>query len=472
MNDASRLTDPELVRLHRLARAVAAEPIEADERRAALRCLIDAVGCALSATREPVVTRVVDAAVRESAGSATGYSLIGHSRRVSLSSALLCNAAAIRAQDLNDVFSRRNNNHPSESVIPIALAAAERAGMTGAELVDAVAIGYRLSLTIGECWSGLLGRGWAPAATLGQISSTAFIAHLLGVDHDVAVDAMALSVLTSPVLAAVFRGELSDAKSLVSGMAAQTAWRSIILAQSGVTGPRDALEASGGFDELIGGTADIPEDASGTVDARSIWLKAHPAVFNVHAAIDAAIAVSRELTPDELTHLGGGDATIEVRVPEKVAGMSASPARWTPATREAAQFSLPHCTAVALLHGSCGLEQLEASLGSDAGRTRALIDRMTVEPDARWSGYSGAEVSVVLSDGRTVRHTVDHAKGSPENPLDDRELEAKFTSLVATPHGEQFAKSALAAVAGAERAEDAQGLLRALVAPARERGSA
>jgi 2-methylcitrate dehydratase len=456
----------ELVRLHAFAAELAVRPVGDAERAAAWACLLDSVGCALAGAAEPVVDRAARLATIDAAPGDSG--LLGRPEQLRLESALLVNGAAIRALDFNDTYSGRNNHHPSESVIPLALAVAEREGWPGSRLVDAVAVGYRLSLSLGECWSGLLGRGWAPAATLGQIASTAFAAHLLGVDDATTVQAMALAALTAPTLAVVFRGELSDAKSMVSGLAAQSAWRAVAMARAGLTGPRDVLEGSGGFDEQVGGPIEIGADV---VDARSIWHKAHPTVFFVHAAIDAGIEVSAALGGGLADVLADEKTTVEVRVPPHVAKSGASPSRWAPADRESAQFSLPVCTAVALRTGTCGLPELTAAVhGADATATADLLQRMTVVPDDRWSGYSGAVVTVQRGGEVVAERTVDHAKGSPANPFTGAELRDKYRRLVSGAYTAAFAGETLAALEGVLDHHDVRPMLRLLGGSSRADG--
>jgi 2-methylcitrate dehydratase PrpD len=54
-----------------------------------------------------------------------------------------------------------------------------------------------------------------------------------------------------------------------------------------------------------------------------------------------------------------------------------------------------------------------------------------VHPDELKSKDS-ASVVITLLDGRTLRHDVEHNKGTPGNPMSDEELEAKFLEA-ATP---------------------------------------
>ena len=61
-----------------------------------------------------------------------------------------------------------------------------------------------------------------------------------------------------------------------------------------------------------------------------------------------------------------------------------------------------------------------------------------------------SEVTVKLSDGRTLVKRVDQAKGQPRNPLTDAELEVKFRDAAGRTLGttEEFLFAGSAALAG------------------------
>ncbi|MFO7609897.1 MAG: MmgE/PrpD family protein, partial [Candidatus Krumholzibacteriia bacterium] len=63
-------------------------------------------------------------------------------------------------------------------------------------------------------------------------------------------------------------------------------------------------------------------------------------------------------------------------------------------------------------------------------RIRALLKKIKVvanpEIDALFPGIKRAIATITTNDGRRFERTVDHAKGSPANPMTDDELIAKF----------------------------------------------
>jgi 2-methylcitrate dehydratase len=91
--------------------------------------LLDSLGCGLAAFKEGPVSTVRELAL---AGGGNAATIIGTARRATLEWAAFANGAAIRADDINDVYVGRGTGHPSDN-IAACLAAAEGAGASGAE---------------------------------------------------------------------------------------------------------------------------------------------------------------------------------------------------------------------------------------------------------------------------------------------------------------------------------------------------
>ena len=68
-------------------------------------------------------------------------------------------------------------------------------------------------------------------------------------------------------------------------------------------------------------------------------------------------------------------------------------------------------------------------------RIRMLLPKIKVvanaEIDALFPGVKRAIATLTTNDGRTFTETVDHAKGSPQNPMSDEEIIAKFRANAA-----------------------------------------
>lgn len=425
-----------------------AQPVREAEREAAGRLLVDSLGCALGGLHDEVTLRTL----RAMSPQPDGVGILGHGTRLRPADALLVHGAAIRCMDFNDVFSRRNNHHPSEFVVPIVLALAERENWTGARTIEATARGYRIFLAMGEMWEGLLGRGWAPASTLGRSTAAALVGLLQGHPDDVVINAMAIATITAPTLGVVFKGELSHTKSLVNGMAARAGWEAAELAAAGITGPRDAFEGTAGFDQMSGGAFIPPDPEADMLTAADVSLKAYPTVFMTHTAIASAVKLSGEIR--------GPLRRVRVHAPEKVVTMAAAETRWRISTREAAQFSLPLSVATALVNGACGIADLSPER-LNAPAVRAVLSVMEIAVEPRWTGYEGGRVEVDLKDGRTLSSETLAAPGHPANPMTDAQVLEKFVALASESFGAERALRIAKAVEGLASARDIQGIMEA-----------
>ena len=72
---------------------------------------------------------------------------------------------------------------------------------------------------------------------------------------------------------------------------------------------------------------------------------------------------------------------------------------------------------------------------------------------------ASADVTAVLNDGRKVHVFVEHAIGSLERPMDDKDLEAKFHSLADSVIGNPKADSLVEACWTLAAAKDVHGLV-------------
>ncbi len=394
---------------------ISGRPIAGSERDAALRCLVDTVGCALGGATQNVTLAVK----RSLAPDSSGVAVLGFDERYRPADAMVLHAAAIRCLDFNDYFTARNNYHPSEHVIPAVLAIAEMQRWTGRHLLDAIAQGYRISLGFGEMWAGLLDAGWAPSATLGRISTAAILTRLHGLDRQTQLNAMSIAALTSPTLGVVFKGEMSGMKSVVNGLAGKAAWEAMDLARAGLTGPSDVLEGTAGFESQ---TRARPELEAATLGVEDIAFKAYPTVFLTHASIAAALEVAA-------SHDHSPAAIVAVRVdaPPKVVDMAGSPSRWDASTTHEAQFSLPVTVATSLYHGACGFDELSDEAVS-SHEVRRIVSLMEIRPSDAWTGYQGGRVTVEYDDGRSISREIAIVPGLPGAFTDDQ-LFSKFRSL-------------------------------------------
>ena len=103
-----------------------------------------------------------------------------------------------------------------------------------------------------------------------------------------------------------------------------------------------------------------------------------------------------------------------------------------PSTKEQADYNLKYLTAVALLDGQVGPEQLETERVRSRRRPGPAVARRRqagARSDRRYPERTSARVHVVLRDGRTLSREQSDFEGSPTRPMSwDRVIE-KFDWL-------------------------------------------
>ena len=329
--------------------------------------------------------------------------------------------------------------HPSASVVPAALAMAERTGAGGEQLVGAIAAGLEIAVRLGMAGydresnnSTFFEHGQHATSICGAIGSAAAAALLLpGSDAKTVADAMGIAVsMASGVIEANRTG--GTVKRLHCGWAAHSGVVAADLAHRGLTGPPTALEGRFGFFQafLHGrfNAAEITEGLGTHWEVPLIFFKPYPANHFTHTAVDAAVALrERGVRPHDVASAHLAVATPTVRtIGEPLA------TKQNPDTGYQAQFSGPYAVAAGLIGGgglAVGLEDYTDELAHDPVR-RELMAKVTVGGDPRcdaiYPHQFPAVLTVVTHDGRELVEEVLANRGGAQRPLSDDELARKF----------------------------------------------
>jgi len=150
-----------------------------------------------------------------------------------------------------------------------------------------------------------------------------------------------------------------------------------------------------------------------------VALKVYPCPSASHTSIEAMLQLVQQYRID-------ADRVESVRVSVTPITLQSLPVS-DPQNGWQARFSLSYVVAVALLYGQPLIDHFADATVWDQ-RVRKLMARVTVEGGETSTPliYCPSTVTVTLDDGTEVRHRVDFARGQPELPLSDEELDAKF----------------------------------------------
>ena len=389
---------------------------------------LDTVAVTLAGVCEPCVEKLMATpGVAETPGPCL---ILGTALRTSVLEAALVNGTASHALDFDDV-NMHIGGHPSVMLVPALLALGEAGELSGRDIIAAYVSGFEMEARLGQAVNfHHYQKGWHPTVTLGIFGTVAASARLLALDAERTATALALACSLASGIKANF-GTMT--KPLHVGHAVRNGVFAALLAQQGYTARLDAFEHKQGFFEVFNG--------AGTYDAESIFtrwgqpfdvmdqgpgLKQYPCCGSTHAAIDCAreIRQQHEIAPEEIKSVEM--LTNPLRLPH-----IDNP---NPKTGLEGKFSVHYVLARALSGGKIGFEHFTQAAVAQAD-IRILMGKVTagIHPDmgAETPHLFGAEVTVVMNDGRRLSHRIDHrvCRG-PADPMSEDELRAKFNGCV------------------------------------------
>jgi 2-methylcitrate dehydratase PrpD len=431
--------------------------------------ILDVLGLCIGALPLPTSTAALDF-VRDQGGPARARAIGAGTS--SAAWAAFGNGVLAHSLDYDDTH-LPSVLHPSASVVPAALAAAQAAGADGRTLLRAVAAGLEVCVRIGMAGYDADSRSnvWFDhgqhATSICGALGAAVAAALAGADPhlppeelaDVVAQALSVAVSTaSGVIEANRTG--GTVKRLHCGWAAHAGVVAADLARRGLTGPPTALEGRFGLFTAFLRDDARPEhvlDGLGeTWAVPGIFFKPYPANHFTHTVVDAGRRLAADgLRPEQVE-------SVELGVPTPIVRTIGEPLaiKQRPETGYQAQFSGPYAFTVGLFGGG-GLGASLADYAQDlvtAADRRALMAKITVvgdiDCDVIYPDQFPAIARVRTTDGRDLVTAVLENRGGPGQPLSEDELEIKFADNCRTGALPEPAIEALAAAIRALPAAD------------------
>ncbi|HUN68078.1 MAG TPA: MmgE/PrpD family protein [Burkholderiales bacterium] len=414
-----------------LAEFASAFALEDAPKAVALRAkhlMLDAIGCAYAARKEPFAGRIA-ASVARLAGEGP-RAVVGTSYRLPLRDAALVNGMLMHGLDYDDTHAA-GVIHLTVSTFPAALATAAHVGASGAELLAAYMVGVETGARIASVVKGGFHQvGFHPTGVVGAFASSLVAGRLMKLSRERLTGAQGIALsLASGNLQFIEDG--SWTKRIHPGWAAACGITAATLAADDIPAPREAYEGRYGLYR-----SHLPPEALAACDFSlataglgRVWeidnvaVKPFPACHFVHGCADAAIELHRAgVDPARIR-------SIRALVPAGVVQAVCEPvaAKRRPKNDYDAKFSIPYAVASGLARGRLGLAELLPAAFAEP-RIEALMDKVEYVVDAATTfpkHYSG-EVIVTLDDGRSLGHRVAVNRGNPDRPLSNAEIEAKY----------------------------------------------
>jgi len=412
-----------------------AQPLPPPVRHGAVRTVVDWVSAVVPGSVLPP-PRILAEVTAAGAGACR---LVPSGQPADVRTAALLNGTAAHAAELDDIY-RDALYHPGAPTIAAALAVAEHADASGADLLRAITIGYEIGARVALAVAPAHYRNWHPTGTAGAIGAAAAAAEILQLDELRFAHALATATTMAAGLQQTIRTGAMG-KPLHAGHAAEAGTLAALAAGQGLTGALDILEGAAGFGVATAGITELRVDRLGDpFCVTETTVKCHACCGHTFAAIDAALELrAAGVRAADVTRVEIGT----YRVATEVAGQT------SPAGPEQARFSLAYTVAAALVLGTVRLGAFTPEALANPVIQRlaaATVVRADPELDAMAPRRRAARVRITDRGGRELERLRLTRKGDPDDPLSDDELRAKYDELVVPFLGVRRAASIAAAL--------------------------
>ena len=356
--------------------------------------------------------------------------------------------------DETDDFHPFTKAHPGCSVVPAALAMAERERASGAALIRAVVLGYDLAcrflMALGPDSVRAADRSAEGySSTFGATAAAAAVAGFDETRMRFAISYAAQQV--SGIWSWERDAEHVEKAFDFSGMGARNGVAAATMIQAGFTGVADALDAEPNVFRAHSPAPD-PEEIVADLGLRfyveETAIKTFPVGYPIQSPLDAFLSLREQhgLTPDNV-------ARVVLRLPADGAGIVDN--------RAMPDVNIQHIVALALVDGGITFENSHSYERLRDPRVLAVRERIELVADPKLVSVDAPRsglVEVTLADGRRVEKFVSHAPGTPENPLDTNGVNEKARSLMTPVLGEMKTRALIERIGALESLADVREL--------------
>ncbi|MGV8989224.1 MAG: MmgE/PrpD family protein [Cypionkella sp.] len=392
--------------------------------------MLDSIGCALYGARlewSRILLKQLTAV-----DDTRRVGIWGTRHRLSAPHAALINGTQVQGFELDDVH-RVGVMHVGAVTLPALFGAlAGRTGVNGRTFLAAALAGYEVGPRVGICMGQEhIGQGWHSGATLGVFSAAAAAARGIGLDALRTQHALGIAGTQAAGLMAAQYGSM--VKRMHAGRSAQSGLYGALLAEGGLTGILDVLEAPyGGFCTTFSRSTDrfdlsaLTAGLGESYETMRIALKFYSCVGSNHTTLDAF----RDMQAD---HPFGADDVAQITVFGSQVTVDHVGWAYAPQGLTSAQLNLPFCIATQMLEGDVFVEQFDEAAVTDAARI-AFSRKVAVVHDPAITALGAkfrhkVRVEVTLRDGTHLTRMREAPNGSEHSFASEAAIVAKFHKL-------------------------------------------
>ncbi|HEY2319971.1 MAG TPA: MmgE/PrpD family protein [Solirubrobacteraceae bacterium] len=376
--------------------------------RTRLRLLLADMAAVCTAGR-PAPATAVAADYASAVHPGSEATLLVDGRRSGAVGAAFANGVLANVLDFDDGH-RLTKGHPGAVIIPAALAAAQRVDATPTDFIEAVLVGYEVSIRAGIALHDR-DPAYHASGAWGGLGAAAAAARLFGLDGPATLAALGLAEYHAPI-APIMRS-CADPQMTKDACA----WGASV-------GVGSALLAERGFTSVRGEFLDADLDDLGRRwRLEELYVKAYPCCRWSQGAIAATLEATggRTLTSRDVRR-------VRVRTFAAADGL----AKVVPETTEEAQYSLLWPVACVLAGGRFGVAEVVGPFADP--EVRAMFERIQIDVDPALTGqfpeHRLTAVEIELADGERLAAGPLEAAGEPDDPRLPAVVAAKVRELI------------------------------------------
>ncbi|MBW1962125.1 MAG: MmgE/PrpD family protein, partial [Deltaproteobacteria bacterium] len=322
--------------------------------------------------------------------------------------------------------------HVNVSVVPAALAVAQKkGGVSGKEFITAVILAVDLVCRLAV--SVPVFRGWHVTSTFGIFGAALAAGLILKLPQDSLADALGIAYSQA---AGTRQGRLEGSltKRLQPALACQAGVLAALLAQRGITGPREWIEGSWGLARVYGDSHESIKQQSieklhaalgKTFLGDELSFKCYPCCKVAHTAIEATLDLARENNIEAVEV-----KKVLVEVSSGAYNTVGRPFEIRKNPQVDAQFSIPYTVALALIKKEVRLSGFEEktirnpAIFELSKRVHVMVNPEMIDSSTHMVNLA-AKVAIHTDRGIFSRHLAT-CRGNPLRPLDKEEVFRKF----------------------------------------------
>jgi 2-methylcitrate dehydratase PrpD len=396
--------------------------------------IADNIGCAIRGPTNLLGRKAVE--LTKELGGAPEATIFGTDLKSNCVQAAFVNSILANSMDYDDISPV---GHPGSTIIPAALAIAERIGASGKELITAVTAGYEVCERVGLACRATQAR-YEQVHGLGthQVFGAAVaVGRLLELNVDEMLSALGIAGAWAAMPHSGKFGnplrkgrQVSFVKDNVS-RPAEAGLLAALLAKKGWIGNKSIFDGEKGFWVMAGSDRFRPEFLLNLNDFKvmKVSFKPYPACRWVHTSLDALIELIRDhkFKPEEIKRV----------IVHSIRPIAEGFGNQNPANVVDAVFCVPYPLTMVLYQVPRSQWYLDENLKSSKYIEMAAKIEVEFDPEAQRKFESQETVAdlipttleVILKDGKKYSNYKEVPKGTPMNPISYEEIKDKFFDL-------------------------------------------